>query len=117
MELGPDKTFQIGEIAACLGISPKTIRYYEEIGLPGLSLAEVHELNGLYRIYKKNSKLLPRLIELLDTHLKEIDKRIEGMILLKKEIQQYRERTMEKLAGGENRFMEIKGEEKRKWRR
>ena len=126
----PNSIFQIGEIAAQVGLSPRTIRYYEEIGLLdgikrkeggkriytidnyrrlkfikklkllGLSLAEVHELNALYRTYRKNSRVLPRLIELLNCHLTEIDQRIENMITLRKEIQEYRLRIRHKLNGG-----------------
>ena len=38
---------QIGEVAKLIGVSPKTIRYYHEIGL----LAEPKRTEGGYRLY------------------------------------------------------------------
>jgi len=118
---------QIGELAKRVGISTRTIRYYEEIGLMstvkrmengrriytaadyqrlrfiqklkclGLSLAEMLELEDIYRIHRTNEKVLPRLIELLDEHLLRVDERINQLQQLKKEIQEYRERMVKKL--------------------
>ena len=80
-------------------MSPRTIRYYEEIGLLnsvkrieggkriytdkdlqrlkfikrlkhlGLTLSEMHELEDIYQIHRTNRKVLPRLLELLDNHV------------------------------------------------
>lgn len=118
---------QIGELAKRLGMSTRTIRYYEEIGLMstikrmengrriytaadyqrlrfiqklkclGLSLAEMLELEDIYRIHRTNEKVLPRLIELLDEHLARVDDRINQLQQLKTEIQEYRERMNRKL--------------------
>src|SRR5439155_1143441 len=93
------RAYRIGELAAKVGLTERTIRYYEERGLLesvkrldggqrvytdddvrrlkfiqklkmlGLSLAEMQELETLYGRHHTNAKVLPRLIELLDSHL------------------------------------------------
>lgn len=53
-----DKPVQIGELAKQLGITTRTIRYYEEIGLMGKS----ERLNGGTRTYTKDDILRLKFI-------------------------------------------------------
>ena len=119
--------YSIGHLAKMAGLTPRTIRYYEERGLLDsinrveggrrvftdddlrrlkfikrlklldLTLAEMKELADIYRIHRTNKKVLPRLLELLDHHFEETDKRIKSLIKLKEEIQSYKQRTARKL--------------------
>jgi DNA-binding transcriptional MerR regulator len=118
---------KIGELAHLVEMSPRTIRYYEEIGLLnsikrieggkriftdkdvqrlkfikrlkhlGLTLSEMTELEDIYQIHRTNKKVLPRLLELLDGHVKKIDDRTNNLIKLKTEILNYRENIRRKL--------------------
>ncbi|MCX8117686.1 MAG: MerR family transcriptional regulator [Desulfobacterota bacterium] len=127
MEIDGLKYYPIGELAKLVNLSPRTIRYYEEIGLLnsvkrieggkrvytdkdvqrlkfiqrlkhlGLSLAEMHELEAIYQIHRTNRKVLPRLLELLDNHVNHIDERIKILLRLKAEILSYQEKIREKL--------------------
>ena len=127
MESTAAKYYQIGELASSLELSPRTIRYYEEIGLLdsvkriegtrrvytdkdlqrlkfvkrlkhlGLTLSEMLELEDIYQIHRTNRKVLPRLLELLDNHTAKIDERISSLIRLKKDILNYREKIRQKL--------------------
>jgi DNA-binding transcriptional MerR regulator len=117
----------ISDLAKRLDISPRTIRYYEEIGLLdsikrtvggkrvftdndlrrirfiqklkilGLTLAEMQELNAIYETHRKNSKVFPRIIELFDNHKKSIDHRMDELKLLKAEIDEFQKRMRDKL--------------------
>jgi len=119
--------YQIGEIAKKLKISPRTIRYYEEIGLLkeakrkygnyrvyddedlmrlkfirklkllGLKLSQIQELEKLYREHPSNKKLIPRLIQMFDEKIKEIDEKIGNLQSLKEDILNYKKRLIEKL--------------------
>lgn len=119
--------YKIGQLASLVAVSPRTIRYYEEIGLLnsmrrlegrrrvytdqdyqrlkfikrlkhlGLTLAEIHELEALYQIHRTNKKILPKLSELLESHVKKIEERIRNLEKLKSEILTYRERIRTKL--------------------
>ncbi|NIO16264.1 MAG: MerR family transcriptional regulator [Deltaproteobacteria bacterium] len=121
------KKYQIGEVSKILNLSIRTIRYYEEIGLLnsikrvehgkrvyseeeirrlkfikklkllGLSLAEMQELEQIYRIHKTNVKVLPKLIKLLEENATKVDERINQLSTLKKEILEYKKRMKEKL--------------------
>lgn len=127
MEIDGTKYYKIGELAHLLNLSPRTIRYYEEIGLLnsvkrieggkrvytdmdlkrlkfiqrlkylGLTLSEMHELEDIYQIHRTNKKVLPRLLELLENHSNKIDERINNLLKLKKEIQSYGEKIRHKL--------------------
>ena len=127
MESNAAKYYQIGELASSLELSPRTIRYYEEIGLLdsvkriegtrrvytdkdlqrlkfvkrlkdlGLTLSEMLELEDIYQIHRTNRKVLPRLLELLDNHTAKIDERISSLIRLKKDILNYQEKIRQKL--------------------
>ena len=119
--------YRIGELAARLGLTERTIRYYEERGLLdsirrleggrrvytdddvrrlkfiqklkvlGLSLQEMLELERLYRRHGSNRQVLPRLIELLDAHLGTTDDRISELEGLRDEIRSYREHVARRL--------------------
>jgi DNA-binding transcriptional MerR regulator len=119
--------YKIGQLASLVAVSPRTIRYYEEIGLLnsmrrlegrrrvytdqdyqrlkfikrlkhlGLTLAEMHELEALYQIHRTNKKILPKLLDLLESHVKKIEERIRNLEKLKSEILTYRERIRTKL--------------------
>lgn len=120
-------TYRIGELAAKVGLTERTIRYYEERGLLdsvkrldggqrtytdddvrrlkfiqklkvlGLSLAEMQELETLYGRHHTNAKVLPRLIELLDAHLTTVSERLGELTALRDEIRSYRQHVTKRL--------------------
>ncbi len=120
--------FRIGKLARLAEMSPRTIRYYQEIGLLhpgkrveggkrvftvsdlqrlkfikrlkhlGLSLAEMHELADIYEIHKTNRKVLIRLCELLADQVEKIDERTSNLSRLKEEILTYQDKIRLKLA-------------------
>lgn len=120
-------SYRIGELAAKVGLTERTIRYYEERGLLesvkrldggqrvytdddvrrlkfiqklkvlGLSLAEMQELETLYGRHHTNDKVLPRLIELLDAHLTTVSERLRELAALRDEIRSYRQHVTKRL--------------------
>ncbi len=121
-------TYRIGELASKVGLTERTIRYYEERGLLesvkrldggqrvytdddvrrlkfiqklkvlGLSLAEMQELETLYGRHHTNAKVLPRLIELLDAHQRTVNARLSELAALRDEIRAYRQHVTRRLA-------------------
>lgn len=117
----PGADVSIAEVCERLGLSPRTLRYYEELGLLpevrrraggrrvygegelqrlrfiqrlkalGLSLAEIGELSALYAIGGSTRAMLGRLDELLAGHLRELDARIAELGGLRDEIGKYRD--------------------------
>jgi len=111
----------VAEVREKTGLSARTLRYYEELGLLpgvrrraggrrvygadeierlgfiqrlkalGLSLSEIKDLNAVYAIDGSTRAMLARLDELLDRHLAEIDGRIEELMGLRDEISKYRD--------------------------
>ena len=128
-----DGTFAIGEISRLVDLSQRTIRYYEEIGLLhsvrriengkrvytdrdvrrlkfinrlkvlGLSLAEMVELEKIYRKQRNNREILPKLLEILDERAAQIDERVSQLVALKKEIREYQQRLRNKVLEGATR--------------
>jgi DNA-binding transcriptional MerR regulator len=120
-----EKVYQIGELAKKLRISPRTIRYYEEIGLLkeakrnsgsyrvydeedytrlkfirklkilGLKLSQIQELERLYRVHKENKKYIPRLLEMFDEKVAYIDEKIGSLQSLKEDILSYKKKLLE----------------------
>ncbi|HEX7124738.1 MAG TPA: MerR family transcriptional regulator [Thermodesulfobacteriota bacterium] len=127
----PTTVLGIGELARLVDLSTRTIRYYEEIGLLnsirrleggkriytgddlrrlrfikklkalGLTLAEMLELEQAYARHRTNARVLPRLVELLDRRIADIDERIETLTSLRQEITEFRARMLEKLEAGD----------------
>ena len=132
MENSETKYYQIGELASLVELSRRTIRYYEEIGLLnsvkrmeggkriytdkdyqrlsliirlkhlGLTLSEMLELEDIYQIHRTNRKVLPRLLELLDTHAIKIDERINSLNKLRADILSYQDKIRQKLRSDED---------------
>ena len=123
-EPGADsRDLSIGDVCERTGLSPRTVRYYEEVGLLpgvrrraggrrvyggdeverlrfiqrlktlGLSLSEIKDLNAVYAIGGSTGAMLTRLAELLDRRLGELDTRIKELTALREEILRYRGRV------------------------
>jgi DNA-binding transcriptional MerR regulator len=120
-------TYAIGEISRLVELSQRTIRYYEEIGLLhsvrriengkrvytdkdvrrlkfisrlkvlGLSLAEMVELEKIYRKQRNNREILPKLLQILDERAAQIDERVAQLVALKMEIRGYQHRLRTKV--------------------
>jgi DNA-binding transcriptional MerR regulator len=122
---GVQQNMKIGEVAKQLGISTRTIRYYEEVGLMGgkrkdpgniriygkedvvrlkfilklkelgISLKKMHEIAVNYELNNRaTDKVLPQLIAVLDQHQKRIDCKIETLLTLRRDINDYRYRVV-----------------------
>ncbi len=128
-ERSENEPYSVGEVSKLLRISPRTLRYYEEIGLVrridrvgrarvytakdlrqlrfierlkvlGLSLGEIRELGELYRLNQSNDDVLKRLLELLGQHEDHIRQNLQSLSALQDEIRNYRQRIERKLKQG-----------------
>ena len=125
MRLSSDEFMQISDLAKALHITTRTIRLYEQMQLVeppkrteggirvyekadikrfkfvlklkalGLSLQEMKELADIYTREQLPEKIMPRLIELLDSHLGNIRKRITQLQSLEKDISDYKQKILE----------------------
>jgi DNA-binding transcriptional MerR regulator len=121
------RSYPIGEIAKRVGLTPRTIRYYEDIGLLnsvrrveggrriftdddvrrlkfinrlkllGLSLDEMKKLEELYLTFRSNEKVLPHLLGVLSRQIQAIDARIDQLKILKRDIEAYKHHILEKI--------------------
>jgi DNA-binding transcriptional MerR regulator len=138
----PGKLLTISEVREATGLSPRTLRYYEELGLLpgvrrraggrrvygadelerlgfiqrlkalGLSLAEVKELNAVYAIAGSTQAMLERLEVLLGRRLADLDARIAELEGLRGEIGSYREHVRRRIRGGASSAREEPGRER-----
>ena len=121
----------IGELAGELQLSPKTIRYYEDVGLlpaprrsesgyrlysryelerlrlikranSGLSLAEIRELVA-YAIDGRCGIMEDRLFSLVKAKLDEIDQKIGELVIFRDNLRQYHVDLSKRLASGKNK--------------
>ena len=118
-----DAELWIAEVCARTGLSARTVRYYEELGLLpdvrrkagarrvygadeverirfiqrlkklGLTLAEIRDLNDVHAIGGSTVAMLDRLDEVLAQRLSELDARIGELAGLRDQIEKYRARV------------------------
>jgi len=79
MSATAERTLRIGEVAELTGITPRTIRYYEEIGLLGTGAERVQ---GKHRVYTEAEiervREIVRLRDLLGLTLEQLSKLLEA---------------------------------------
>lgn len=127
-DLQSDEIIPIGELAIMLGLTTRTLRYWEEVGIIeseqrsdgamrgfspyavrrikfilklkelGLTIKEMQELYKAYGEAKETDKMIPRLVEILDDHINTIDDRMANLASLRRDIIDYRKRMVVKLS-------------------
>jgi DNA-binding transcriptional MerR regulator len=116
----------IGELAKELGLTTRTLRYWEEVGIIesvqradgatrgytpyyvrrikfimklkelGLSIKELQDLYIAYGEAKQTERMIPKLVETLDEHIHKVDEKMAKLASLRKELVDYRQRMMTK---------------------
>lgn len=125
MRLSTEEYMQISDLAKSLNITSRTIRLYEQMGLVeqpkrteggirvydqtdiirfkfvlklkalGLSLQEMKELADIYNRERLPEKIMPRLIELLDSHIDNIKKKVAQLRSLETDIAKYKQKILD----------------------
>ena len=123
----------IGELAISLGLTTRTIRYWEEVGIIesaqrsdgatrgftpyyvrrikfimklkelGLTIKEMQDLYTAYGEAKQTERMVPRLVEILDEHIDKIDEKMSKLASLRKDILSYRQQMAKKFGASEDR--------------
>lgn len=125
---GDDRIISIGELANTLGITARTLRYWEEVGIIesvprvdgatrgytpyfvrrirfiiklkefGLSIKEMQDLYVAYGEAKQTEKMIPRLVEILDEHINSVDEKMARLGSLRKDMVEYRQKINARLS-------------------
>ena len=121
-----EEVISIGEVSRTTGLTTRTLRYWEEVGIIesvqradgatrgynpyyirrirfimrlkelGLTIREMQDLYSAYGDAKQTEKMIPRLIEILDDHINKVDEKMAKLASLRKDIVEYRTRMMTK---------------------
>lgn len=119
-----EEAIAIGDLAKEYGLTTRTLRYWEEVGIIEsverqdgatrgytpyyvrrirfiLKLKElgltIKELQDLYRAYgeaKQTERMIPRLIEILDQHIAMVDEKVSQLASLRNEIAEYQQKMV-----------------------
>lgn len=120
----------IGDLAKSLGLTTRTLRYWEEVGIIeseeradganrgyspyfvrrirfimklkdlGLSIKEMQDLYIAYGEAKETDQMIPKLIAFLDKHTRMVDEKVAKLLSLRKDIVEYRQKMAAKHAAG-----------------
>lgn len=121
-----DEIIAIGELCKTLGLSTRTLRYWEsermiesverseganrgytpymvrrikfimKLKYLGLTIKEMQELYKIYGEAKQTEHLIPELVRLLNTHIHMIDEKMAKLSSLRNEIVGYSQKIQEK---------------------
>lgn len=116
----------IGDLAKSIGLTTRTLRYWEEVGIIeseeradgairgfspyyvrrikfimklkelGLTIREMQDLYVAYGEAKETDQMIPKLIAILDKHTRVLDEKVAKLHSLKKDIVEYRQRMASK---------------------
>src|SRR5512146_246169 len=116
----------IGDLAKELGLTTRTLRYWEEVGIIesmqradgatrgytpyyvrrikfimklkelGLTIKELQDLYIAYGEAKQTERMIPQLVVILDTHINMVDEKMAKLASLRKDLVDYRQRMMTK---------------------
>jgi MerR family transcriptional regulator, repressor of the yfmOP operon len=125
-----EEAVSIGDLAKEYGLTTRTLRYWEEVGIIesvqrldgatrgytpynvrrikfilklkelGLTIREMQDLYVAYGNAKQTDKMIPRLIEILDQHTNKVDEKMAQLASLRKEIVDYRQKMIKLLTLG-----------------
>jgi DNA-binding transcriptional MerR regulator len=121
VQMESEEVLSIGEACKSTGLSPRTVRYYEEVGLLdgvrrrgggrriygpsdierlrfiqrlktlGLTLEEIKQLSAIYAIAGSTGAMLEKLEEQLSSRLGDLEERIDDLMTLRDEMSKYRD--------------------------
>lgn len=116
----------ISDLSKALGLTTRTLRYWEEVGIIesvqradgaargytldfvrrikfimklkefGLTIKEMQDLYVAYGEAKETERMIPRLLQILDEHVKAIDEKMACLTSLRNDIAEYRKRMATK---------------------
>lgn len=123
-----EEIIAIGDLAKSIGVTTRTLRYWEEVGIIeseeradganrgyspyfvrrikfimklkelGLTIKEMQDLYVVYGEAKQTDQLIPQLIQVLDKHINMVDEKVAKLASLRKDIVEYRQRMVTKHA-------------------
>ena len=121
-----ERIVTIGELCKTLGLTTRTLRYWEEVGIIeaaerseganrgysqytvrrirfitrlkelGLSIRDMQDLHKIYGEAKATDRMIPELVRMLDVHINRIDEKMAKLSVLRNEIVGYRQNIQDK---------------------
>lgn len=125
-----NQTIAIGDLAKSIGLTTRTLRYWEEVGIIesaaradganrgyspyyvrrikfimklkelGLTIKEMQDLYVAYGEAKETDQMIPKLISFLDKHTRMVDEKVAKLHSLRKDIVEYRQKMAARHSAG-----------------